>query len=236
MRKNGFTLAEVLITLTIIGIIAAITIPNLMQSYKKHHVEVSLKEAYSILSNATQMSFAENGRCVNNTMTIKQYLSPYLKITKIEKGAQIKEIYCSMDGTCPDIFEIFTNSNKNKISRLTLSNGIQILVLDYENSSCQNLLIVDINGIKKPNTLGKDLFPFSIVSQGMLDNGAVEAFILPFFWCDTAQIRLKTKQELKSQNACYRYGCADGQRGAWCGALIQQNGWKIPDDYPVKKF
>ena len=59
VSKYAFTLAEVLITLTIIGVIAALTIPNMMQSYKKHQVEVGIKEAYSILSNAIKMSEAE---------------------------------------------------------------------------------------------------------------------------------------------------------------------------------
>lgn len=35
MRKRGFTLAEVLITLGIIGVIAAITIPMLIEAYIK---------------------------------------------------------------------------------------------------------------------------------------------------------------------------------------------------------
>ena len=61
MIRKAFTLAEVLITLTIIGIIAAITIPNLMQSWKKHQVEVGVKEAYALLSNAIKMSETENG-------------------------------------------------------------------------------------------------------------------------------------------------------------------------------
>ena len=51
-NKKAFTLAEVLITLTIIGVIAAITIPNLMQKYTKHQYVVGLKKAYSELSNA----------------------------------------------------------------------------------------------------------------------------------------------------------------------------------------
>ena len=60
MRK-GFTLAEVLITLTIIGVIAALTIPNLMQAWRKHEKITQIKEAYSIIQNATKMAIAEHG-------------------------------------------------------------------------------------------------------------------------------------------------------------------------------
>ena len=86
MKKNkkGFTLAEVLITLTIIGVIAAITIPNLMQSYKKHQVEVGIKEAYSILSNAIKLSESENGSmntwdysCNHCNRFYNQYIFPF---------------------------------------------------------------------------------------------------------------------------------------------------------------
>ena len=48
-KTKAFTLAEVLITLTIIGVIAALTISNLMQSYRKHQIETGLKSAYSVL-------------------------------------------------------------------------------------------------------------------------------------------------------------------------------------------
>ena len=51
-RRTAFTLAEVLITLTIIGVIAALTIPNLMQKWHDHADVQKVKEAYSILNNA----------------------------------------------------------------------------------------------------------------------------------------------------------------------------------------
>ena len=57
----GFTLAEVLITLTIIGVIAALTIPNLMQKWGDHADVQKVKEAYSILSNAYKLMIQENG-------------------------------------------------------------------------------------------------------------------------------------------------------------------------------
>lgn len=49
LKRTAFTLAEVLITLAIIGIIAVLTIPNLLQSYRKHERIVQIKEAYSII-------------------------------------------------------------------------------------------------------------------------------------------------------------------------------------------
>ena len=61
MNKKAFTLAEVLITLTIIGIIAALTIPNLMQKWQDQHTVSAVKEAYAILNNAVKLAVRENG-------------------------------------------------------------------------------------------------------------------------------------------------------------------------------
>lgn len=62
---RGFTLAETLITLGIIGVVAALTLPSLIQNYKKKLVETKLKETYSILSQMMQSSIAENGESIN---------------------------------------------------------------------------------------------------------------------------------------------------------------------------
>ena len=51
-KKNGFTLAEVLITLGIVGIVAALTIPTIFNAVFKHKTEVTLKKAYNTMANA----------------------------------------------------------------------------------------------------------------------------------------------------------------------------------------
>ena len=60
MRK-GFTLAEVLITLGIIGVVAALTLPQVVTNYEKKATEVRLKKDYSTLANALKMAEAEHG-------------------------------------------------------------------------------------------------------------------------------------------------------------------------------
>jgi prepilin-type N-terminal cleavage/methylation domain-containing protein len=58
---NGFTLAEVLITLGIIGVIAAITIPNLISQYKKEAQVTALKKFYSEFSQVLQRTKTDTG-------------------------------------------------------------------------------------------------------------------------------------------------------------------------------
>jgi prepilin-type N-terminal cleavage/methylation domain-containing protein len=61
VRQAGFTLAEVLITLGIIGVVAALTIPGLIASYQKKVVETRIKKFYSVIQQAVKMKEANDG-------------------------------------------------------------------------------------------------------------------------------------------------------------------------------
>ena len=60
-KHNAFTLAEVLVTLAIIGVVAALTIPNLMKNYQKHVTVSKLKSAYGMLSRILQTAEVRHG-------------------------------------------------------------------------------------------------------------------------------------------------------------------------------
>ena len=60
-RKIAFTLAEVLITLGIIGVVAALTIPTLMANHRKQVVETSLEKFYSTMNQAIKMAEVDYG-------------------------------------------------------------------------------------------------------------------------------------------------------------------------------
>ena len=89
MKKHAFTLAEVLITLTIIGVIAALTIPNLMKKYDKHVHEVRFKNAYSYFFNTIRTKMSEYGcsdiACVldNNNISNSRTEDDYIAIMKL---------------------------------------------------------------------------------------------------------------------------------------------------------
>lgn len=61
VAKFGFTLSEVLITLGIIGVVAAMTIPILITNYQKKETVTKLRRAISILNQAYRLSFDDNG-------------------------------------------------------------------------------------------------------------------------------------------------------------------------------
>ena len=60
-KKNAFTLAEVLITLGIIGIVAAMTLPTLVQKYEDMVTVTKVKKAYSIFNQAYARAIEANG-------------------------------------------------------------------------------------------------------------------------------------------------------------------------------
>ena len=83
---GGFTLAEVLITLTILGVVAAISISSITSFYKKTMTIARLKVAYSMLDNLTQQSYIENGYpptgMTMNKSNFDKYFGQYLNISK----------------------------------------------------------------------------------------------------------------------------------------------------------
>jgi prepilin-type N-terminal cleavage/methylation domain-containing protein len=95
--KKGFTLAEVLITLGIIGVVAALTIPGLVANYQEKVTVTKLKKAYTTLSNAYSLAAIEQGDPLtwfsstdSETVMTKKFfdnLKPHLQITKDCNGA-----------------------------------------------------------------------------------------------------------------------------------------------------
>lgn len=69
-KNSAFTLAEVLITLGIIGIVASLTLPSLIQKYHEKQRVVQLKKAYSVLQNAFLMAKDEYGEITDWGLTI----------------------------------------------------------------------------------------------------------------------------------------------------------------------
>ena len=216
-NTKGFTLAEVLITLGIIGVVAAMTLPTLIKDYQKSVVESRLKWFYSTINQAIRMSVVDNGSTEYwefgtseslegglyeyNKKWAEKYLLPYLKYEKVFE--------------CPS----YTNQ--------------PVMCIRLQNGSLMTVLI-DVNGGDigyypdgkyyqgKPNYL-KTLFLFQFHKKGTGDTfeslNSVEAY--SYGWD-------KDPNTLKSGHpwSCY------GETGIFCTKLLQLNNWKFPDDYP----
>ena len=80
MKKFGFTLAETLITLGIIGIVAAMTIPNLITEHQKRASVTKLQRAISVINQAYRLSFDEVGEATKEEafeMGVDEYFKKY---------------------------------------------------------------------------------------------------------------------------------------------------------------
>ncbi len=200
LKKVAFTLAEVLITLGIIGVVAALTLPTVIQNYQKQVTVNKLKKAYSVLGQVAQRAIADNGAIsvTNgeplNSNTCKSifytYWLPYFKGAEVYpegKGSNLNNntsYYNHLNGSYWDT-TIITQYPSGRIFFTTADGtsfyiSIMKWVFKYDENdklisqtavySSSQTVYVDINGLKQPNTFGKDVFCF-IVS---LDNGTVK--------------------------------------------------------------
>lgn len=102
-RKYAFTLAEVLITLGIIGVVAAMTLPGLVGKYRTKALSVQLQKMYSVISQAmlksipdgdyNNLSFAGGGGLNSVEDFFYNYLKPQIKTLNINSGAKDFKIY-----------------------------------------------------------------------------------------------------------------------------------------------
>jgi len=179
-RAKAFTLAEVLITLGIIGVVAAITIPAIIQKNYEKQTQAKLKEVYSVLSQAVKLTEDEYGSILNwdikenseSAQLIAERLKPFLRVA-IDCGLEDSAGNCIYN-------EEYTQKNGNKISlnyatvenyyKMKLHNGISIFFRGGNDSSA--IIFVDTNGKTNPNIIGKDTFAFNWEGNGLRAAGS----------------------------------------------------------------
>lgn len=243
LNNKGFTLAEVLITLGIIGVIASLTLMNLLANYKKQSSVQQLKGAYSILSQAIESSKKDHedipywNFSLGTEAFVNEYLVPYLKLTNL--GA-----YHAPSTPGYDYFFYYLGNNTYDITNQSvvlhstakayiygLPNGMLATIAVYKShtfniGTC--VIRVDINGTTKPNMLGKDVFTFSFAENyPKLIPGASNRYAYDKY----------TSEELLSDSVTG--GCNSGSAANWgaapgdaCSVVIMKDGWKISKEYP----
>jgi len=177
--KNAFTLAEVLITLVIIGIVAALTIPTAINKYKEEELKSQFKKAYSTLSQAVNKTFLNDfygyadcymGGSYNDCKKFYDAMAKNLNVSKICRGNALSkgclpvfQKYTNEDGNCDGWSE---NRINNHAHVYVLSDGTIIIPYWFSNAGgAMQSFLVDINGQKAPNAYGKDLFGFSLLKN-----------------------------------------------------------------------
>ncbi len=227
LPHSGFTLAEVLITLGIIGVVAAITMPTLIANHKKQVAITQLKKAYSEMSQAIKLSEIDNSetKSWNYKLNAKDfyeiYLKNYLKSTKEVKYNTYNVKYTNLNNSaCSESW--CTDANGYYIM---LANGTIIGVCNYINGSDPHYksIIIDINGKKGPNKIGIDYFIYTIQERGFLPYG------IGFY--NLGENAFGNNPDRNKIAASSGRGCSSKGTGVFCSALILHDNWQIKYNY-----
>ena len=193
---KGFTLAEVLITLGIIGVVAALTIPTLISKYQETQFKAAYKKAYADLNQVLLQAFANNeipyrtSRYSENS-TQKEF-DLIKKGFKVSKSCELDNFYeCWSDGDTlcggecsPDV--------ENGLPTPTLSRWAFVDLAGRAwapYSRNENIYLVDTNGSSKPNIFGQDRWIFTFVDANgdRVMTGAAQK-VAPRFSYDVKQV------------------------------------------------
>ena len=184
-KKVAFTLAEILITLGIIGVVAALTLPTLIQNNQKKQFQVGLQKGYSELLQALDAYKNDTGMtltlkdCYGETTGIfKNLIKPYLKVLVDCGDSQADSNYdkCVQNGYySQDKKHTYKTYSGKKAAESYFDDGQLVLtdgsILMFENPlhSTRVFVSIDVNGFKKgPNQWGVDLFTFQLMEDGKL--------------------------------------------------------------------
>ena len=179
---GAFTLAEVLITLGIIGVVAAMTMPSLITAKQEKATISTIKKNYSILANALLMAQNDNGELYTWGITkdadglnlVSSNLKPYLKIIEDCGVGEKSDCAPGDNGKFKDLTgrkrtEDFSSSDYYTF-RLNDGTAVALRITNACNNLDTNCVefYIDTNGKKYPNTLGKDIFYFAGFGSGKL--------------------------------------------------------------------
>ncbi len=188
-NKPAFTLAEVLITLAIIGVVAVLTVPALIQNYNAKAWETAQKVFTNRLEVATrQMNTEEKLAGYSNTMDFVNELKKYIKITRVCDNSNITKCFNK---------EVIWNEGEDPIDMSTIrnaaslgqddwdtdtvavqfANGVNAIIAynpnttqepfnnQFSATSNSMAILYDVSGNKNPNTNGKDIAHNANVTQ-----------------------------------------------------------------------
>ena len=229
-KKTAFTMAEVLITLGIVGIIAALTIPQLIAGYQKKETTTRLKRTYTLIQQAIQLAEQENGEfqywdfTLSGDKFFERYLEKHfnhpIKISAIDLQQKVKRKLLNGRPYTGTTY----NDSSTKIHFLTNDGSMITINLDPDPSLNNGFWIgIDTNGFANPNTVGKDTFLYFLTPEfGLQPLGNAGS---PAHWsCQNC-----SREQLLENRS---FSCNSAQSGYWCAALIMQDNWEIKKDYP----
>ena len=229
LRKTAFTLAEVLVTLGIIGVVSAMTVPTLMQNYQRQSYVTQLHKVYNELSQAllryqtdkNAINFKEAGLSGSEAYT--EFQKNYFKVVQDCGTTQtpcFASSYKKMSGSSTNF--------KCKYGCMSLASGAAIGGYGNGTNGVYEI-VVDVNGQKGPNIFGRDAFTMYIyTAQNVIDDLALKNpdDMNDSTWDSESSVPLTQDQREKNfQRACQ----GDAKPGEWhgCFGKILNDNWQM---------
>ena len=229
LKSAAFTLAEVLVTLGIIGVVSAMTVPTLMQNYQRQSYVTQLHKVYNELSQAllkyqtdkNAINFKEAGLSGSEAYT--EFQKNYFKVVQDCGTTQtpcFASSYKKMSGSSTNF--------KCKYGCMSLASGAAIGGYGNGTNGVYEI-VVDVNGQKGPNIFGRDAFTMYIyTAQNVIDDLALKNpdDMNDSTWDSESSVPLTQDQREKNfQRACQ----GDAKPGEWhgCFGKILNDNWQM---------
>ena len=173
----AFTLAEVLITIGVIGIVAAIAIPSLINHYNDKVLETRYQRSKNILVNGYKLMMSKEQvfdmkdlsmmKCGQRDIDcIINAHKEVFKMMRDSSSPDISEAFAS-DYTIPGMTEkLDISSMASQVPTFQTTDGMSYMVESNPSLGAVQLF-ADLNGKSKPNVIGEDLFMFGIYGNGI---------------------------------------------------------------------
>ncbi len=237
-KRAAFTLAEVLITLGIIGVVAALTLPTLMSNYRKQVVETRLSKFYSSMNQLIMLSEVDNGP--------KEFWEEQPKETYDvdEDGNQDRTQESKMVPWFNKYIKPYINALDATVDPNLYVGRVLVKFPDGSAAIIGNQSWYFFPEAKDYKT-SLDTNNKVIVDQSQVGTKVFTFFFKPNDKISTYKYHYKKgvepykcgwngkREMLLNEDSV---GCKEHvtNERAYCTALIQMNGWKIPKDYPLK--
>ena len=207
----GFTLAEVVLTMSIVGVVAAMTIPTLHYNRLKKEYTAKLKNFYSHMENAIVDMQMDKGAFQDMN---------YNQGSKTIDGKDVFDWY--MDTIDPYMGHQYVDTARK---RIYFKDGS--VLWQFYPGGCLDIWY-DVNGDKGPNRMGYDnyvfLFCFSDADrQGWFGNKEI------LFGTYGSEINSSETTRAQMLNKCKTAGSE-----SWCSRLLQNDNWEFRSDYPYR--
>ena len=216
INKKGFTLAEVLITIGILGVIAAVTLPALNTNLSKSQLEVQTRKFYTQFSKALDLYKVDNETdSISDTdFNTNEFVRKYFKVAS--QCTESEQCYAKQYQTQEKKTSFTPATNWfNKNSTYILDDGT-VFTIQTPTDRYPGVVYFDVNGKKGPNKIGYDFWSASIFYDGSVDEGGV-----------TPEIRKNYPGEMLEKQVESRFkGCKDGSYGG-CFGHFKRNNFKF---------